>query len=76
MADAQTFTEAVGAKLLLILPTLAAFLAVFLLQNVLSRKPLANIPVAGQDLPSDEKRRQTYLVRAADMYIDGYKKVG
>ncbi|KAK4235824.1 hypothetical protein C8A03DRAFT_36300 [Achaetomium macrosporum] len=71
---AETITEAVGAKLPLILPTIAALLAVVLLQNVLNRKPLANIPVAGQDLGSDEKRRQTYLVRAADMYIDGYKK--
>jgi hypothetical protein len=76
MADVQAISDAISARLPLILPTLAALLAVVLLQNVLSRRPLANIPVVGQDLGGDEKRRQAYLVRAADMYVEGYKKVG
>ncbi len=75
MADAQTISEAVSARLPFLLPTLAALLAVFLLRNVLGRNPLANIPVAGQDLGGDEKRRQAYLFKAADLYFEGYKKV-
>ncbi len=75
MADAQTASEAVSARLPLLLPTLAALLAVLLLRNVLGRNPLANIPVAGQDLGGDEKRRQAYLLKAADLYLEGYKKV-
>lgn len=75
MANVQAISEAVTARLPLILPTLAALLAVVLLQNVLSQKPLANLPVAGEHLGGDEKRRQAYLTKAADIYVDGYKKV-
>jgi hypothetical protein len=75
MADSQTITEAISAKLPLILPTFVALLAVLLLQNLFSHKPLANVPVAGQDLGGDEKRRQAYLLRAAELYAEGYKKV-
>jgi hypothetical protein len=74
MADVQAISDAVSARLPLILPTLAALLAIVLFQNVLSRKPLANIPVAGQHLGGDEKRRQAYLTKAADLYAEGYKK--
>ena len=76
MADVQALSDAIGAKLPLILPTLAALLAVLLLQNVLTHKPLANIPVAGRALGSDEKRRQAYLSNAAGLYLEGYQKVG
>jgi hypothetical protein len=75
MADVQTISDAISAKLPLIVPTLAALLAVILLQNVLNQRPIANLPVAGQDLGGDEKRRQAYLSRAADLYHEGYKKV-
>ncbi len=75
MADSQTIAEAVGAKLPVILPTLAALLAVLLLQYVFGRDPLANVPVVGQELGGDEKRRQAYLARAADLYLEGYEKV-
>lgn len=75
MAAVQTISDALVAKLPLILPTLAALLSVLILQNVLSRKPLANIPVVGQDLGGDEKRRQAYLFNAASLYREGYKKV-
>ncbi len=75
MADARTISEALSARVPLLLPTLAALLIVLLLRNVLGRNPLANIPVAGQDLGGDEKRRQAYLLRAADLYFEGYKKV-
>jgi hypothetical protein len=76
MADVQTLPEAVVARLPLILSTLAALFVVLLVQNVLGRKPLAHLPVAGGHLDGDEKRRQAYLTRAADMYVDGYQKVG
>lgn len=75
MADTQNLPEAIGAKLPLILPTFVALLAVLLLQNLFSQKPLANVPVAGQELGGDEKRRQAYLFRAAELYAEGYKKV-
>lgn len=74
MANVQAISEAVGARLPLILPTLAALLVVVLLQNVLGQKPLANVPVAGEHLGGDEKRRKAYLTQAADLYVEGYKK--
>ncbi len=76
MAIAQTITELLGAKLPLILPSVAVILAVLLFQNVLGGKPLASIPVVGHELGGDEKRRQAYLLNASGMYLDGYKKVG
>jgi hypothetical protein len=76
MADVQAISDAIGAKLPLILPTLATLFAVLLLQNFLTRKPLANIPVVGQALGNDEKRRQAYLSNAAGLYLEGYQKVG
>jgi hypothetical protein len=75
MADIQNIWGAFGAKLPLILPTLVALLVVLLVQNVWSRRPLANIPVVGEELGGDQKRRQAYLSRAADLYLEGYKKV-
>ncbi|SPQ25579.1 258d739b-6356-4995-8922-698f1a5f90e4 [Thermothielavioides terrestris] len=74
MADIQNIWGAFGAKLPLILPTLVALLVVLLVQNVWSRRPLANIPVVGEELGGDQKRRQAYLSRAADLYLEGYKK--
>lgn len=76
MADTQPFFQDVGLKLPLILPTVTALLAVFLLQTLFKRQSLANIPVAGQDLGGDEKRRQAYLLKASELYLDGYRKVG
>lgn len=75
MADVQAISDAIGAKLPLILPTLAALFAVLLLQNVLTRKPLANVPVVGHALGGDEKQRQAYLLNAASLYREGYQKV-
>jgi hypothetical protein len=76
MADVQKISDAISAKLPLIVPTVAALLAVIFLQNVLNQRPIANLPVAGQNLGGDEKRRQAYLSKAADLYHEGYKKVG
>ncbi|KAL2185733.1 cytochrome P450 [Thermothelomyces heterothallicus CBS 203.75] len=70
----EAILDAIGARLSLILPTLAALVAVVLLQHVLSRGPLANIPLAGQELGGDEKRRQAYLSKAGDLYLEGYRK--
>ncbi|KAK4153783.1 hypothetical protein C8A00DRAFT_15017 [Chaetomidium leptoderma] len=76
MADTQAIPvlEAIIAKLPLIFPALAATVTLVLLQAVLSRKSLAKFPVAGQALGGDEKRRQAYLHRAADLYVEGYQK--
>ncbi|KAL2161084.1 hypothetical protein VTH06DRAFT_8797 [Thermothelomyces fergusii] len=72
--QAEAIIDAVGGRLSLILPTLAALVAVWLLQHALSRGPLANIPLVGQELGGDEKRRQAYLARAGDLYLEGYRK--
>lgn len=75
MTVTQTISELVGARLPLILPTVAVILAVVLFQNVFRANPLRSIPVAGEELGGDEKRRQEYLRNATAMYVDGYKKV-
>ncbi|KAK4247459.1 cytochrome P450 [Corynascus novoguineensis] len=76
MAGVQldTISDAIGARLPLILPTLAALVAVVLLQNIVNKKPVSQIPLVGQELGGDEKRRQAYLFKAADLYREGYNK--
>jgi len=74
MASVQTIFDAISAKLPLILPTVAALVAVVLLQNVLNRRSIANIPVVGQDLGGEEKQRQAYIHNAASLYREGYQK--
>ncbi len=76
MATTDAILDALTARLPLVLPTVAVLVAMLLLQNVLRPQPLANIPVAGRDLGGDEKRRQAYLFKAADLYHEGYNKVG
>ncbi|KAL2023330.1 hypothetical protein VTK56DRAFT_3068 [Thermocarpiscus australiensis] len=72
---AQAISEIIGDKLPLILPTAVALFAVVIIQSFLTRSPsLANIPVIGQELGGDEKRRQAYFSRASELYLDGYKK--
>ncbi|KAK4184221.1 putative cytochrome P450 E-class, group IV [Podospora australis] len=66
--------QTLGNKLPLLLPTIAVLLAVFLGQRLLQQNPLANVPVALEDLAGDEKRRQAYITHAKDVYLDGYKK--
>lgn len=67
--------DAIGDRLLFILPTVVTLAAVVLLQHILSQGSLADIPIVGQELDSDEKRRQVYLAKARDLYLEGYKKV-
>ncbi|KAK0663501.1 putative cytochrome P450 E-class, group IV [Cercophora samala] len=74
MAQTETLLQTLAAKLPLLLSTAGLLLAVFLAQVLLKENPLANLPVALDDLPSDEKRRQAYLTRAKDVYTSGYKK--
>ncbi|KAK4141456.1 uncharacterized protein C8A04DRAFT_39069 [Dichotomopilus funicola] len=74
MAGVQAISEAIGARLPLIVPTLAILAVVLVLQHVTSRSPLAHIPVVGQELGGDEKRRVAYLTRALELYGEGYKK--
>ncbi|KAL2267986.1 hypothetical protein VTJ83DRAFT_2832 [Remersonia thermophila] len=66
--------DALQGRLPLVVSTLAAVLVVFLAQHVLNRTSLAGIPLVGQELGSDEKRRQTYFVNASALYLEGYKK--
>lgn len=75
MAGVQAVSEAIGARLPLILPTFAILAVVLVLQHVTSRSSLTHIPVVGQELGGDEKRRVAYLTRALDLYGEGYKKV-
>ncbi|GAB1316846.1 hypothetical protein MFIFM68171_07056 [Madurella fahalii] len=74
MADTQTIFQNIGGKLPLVLPTVTALLVIFLIQTLSKRQALANIPVAGQELGGDEKRRQAYLFKARELYLDGYRK--
>lgn len=75
--QAEAILDAVGGRLSLILPTVVALTAVVLLQHyVLRRGSLANLPLVGQELGGDEKRRQLYLTKSRDLYLEGYKKVG
>lgn len=76
MAQTETLLQTLAAKLPLLLSTAGLLVAVFLAQVLLKGNPLANLPVALDDLPSDEKRRQAFLTRAKDVYATGYKKVG
>lgn len=71
----QAILGALGDRLPLVLPTLAAVLAVLVLQYVSAQKPLAKVPLAGEGLGGDEKRRQAYLFNAPGIYLEGYKKV-
>ncbi|KAL1838832.1 hypothetical protein VTJ49DRAFT_2189 [Mycothermus thermophilus] len=66
--------DALQGRLPLVVPTLAAVLVVFIAQYVLNRTPLVGVPLVGQDLGSDEKRRQTYFANASGLYLEGYKK--
>jgi len=75
MALTEAISQVFGTKLPLVLSTVAVLGAVILFQIFVNGNPLANIPVVGEELGSDEKRRQAYLFKAKDVYIDGYKKV-
>ncbi|KAK3321804.1 cytochrome P450 [Apodospora peruviana] len=74
MATTHALAQAVVDKLPLIFSTLGVLVAVILLQNVLQGNPLSSFPVIGAELDGDEKRRQAYMVKARDLYVDGYKK--
>ncbi|KAL2135133.1 hypothetical protein VTI74DRAFT_9726 [Chaetomium olivicolor] len=73
MAALQAVSEALSVKLPLVLPTIAVTLVV-ILRSVLKRSSLAKIPVVGESLGTDEKKRQAFLYRAADIYQEGYRK--
>lgn len=75
MALTEVISQAIGTKLPLVLSTVAVLAAVFLFQIFVNTDSLANIPVAGEELGSDEKRRQVFLFKAKDVYLEGYKKV-
>lgn len=75
MVDAQTVSQGIWARLPLFLSTVATLAFVFLVQTLLKRQSFAKIPIAGEGMGGDEKRRQAYLTRASELYLDGYRKV-
>ncbi|KAK3985449.1 putative cytochrome P450 E-class, group IV [Cladorrhinum sp. PSN332] len=74
MALTDAITRVLDTKLPLLLPTVAVLVAVFLAQALLKGNPLSTIPVVGEELGSDEKRRQEFLQKANQVYLDGYRK--
>ncbi|KAK3385238.1 cytochrome P450 [Podospora didyma] len=72
MSGIQTIAKLASEKLPLVLSTVGAFLVVVILQYLLKGNPIAKIPIVGQHLGSDEKRRQAFLMRARDLYVEGY----
>ncbi|KAK4169799.1 putative cytochrome P450 E-class, group IV [Cladorrhinum sp. PSN259] len=74
MALTDAITRVLHTDLHLFLPTVGVLIAVLLAQTFLRGNPLRNIPVVGAELGSDEKRRQVFLERASQVYLDGYNK--
>jgi len=64
-------------KVSLVLPTVIVLLLAGLIARTLfgAADPLSHIPLVGQELGSNEKRRQAFLANAKGIYQDGYRKV-
>jgi len=61
-----------------VLPTVVVVLLVGLIARTTlfaTAGPLSHIPLVGQELGSNEKRRQAFLANAKGIYQDGYRKV-
>lgn len=74
MAITQTISQVIFDKVPLILSGTILFLVVYVLKYFLTPDPLANIPIIGQELDGDKKRREEYSSKAKSVYIDGYNK--
>jgi hypothetical protein len=72
---ASQLMEALTERLPLIGTTIIVSLLAFLVQHLLARDPLANIPWVGIELGDESKRRQAYLRSARPFYKEGYDKV-
>ncbi|KAH8895907.1 cytochrome P450 [Thozetella sp. PMI_491] len=73
MAVVQTLTAFVEDKWHVLLTTLIVGLAAVAVSNLLASSPIANLPLVGDDLGNDEKRRQAYLGNGRALYSAGYK---
>ncbi|KAK0610797.1 cytochrome P450 [Immersiella caudata] len=74
MADVAGLPHILGEKLYLVLPTIVALLALIIVPRVFAKDPLKHIPDVGQELGSDEKRRQAFLMDSRHLYQEGYQK--
>ncbi|KAK4210620.1 putative cytochrome P450 E-class, group IV [Rhypophila decipiens] len=70
----MAISEVIVERLPLVLSTSVVFLAVYLFKIFLTPDPLANLPIIGEDLGGDEKRRQQFRLNAKATYNEGYKK--
>ncbi len=75
MAAIEFLSQFIREKFPLLFPPVAALLTIAIIQAVLSRNRNANIPVIGQELGSEEKQRQAFLLKANELYRAGYDKV-
>ncbi|KAJ4417900.1 hypothetical protein N0V85_001640 [Neurospora sp. IMI 360204] len=63
-----------SALLPLVLPSIAAIIAFALFQRFFAPNPLSNLPIVGEEYHGYEKKRQAYLTKAKDLYVEGYTK--
>ncbi|KAK3401297.1 hypothetical protein B0T20DRAFT_335804, partial [Sordaria brevicollis] len=64
-----------SAILPIVLPSLAAIFVCALIQQLFfSSNPLSKVPTVGDEYGGYEKKRQAYLTRAKDLYVEGYTK--
>ena len=58
-----------------VLVTIGCLVLAVVVRTLLQQSPLAHMPLTGQALGTDEKRRQQYLNKASILYQEGYRKV-
>ncbi|KAK4445433.1 putative cytochrome P450 E-class, group IV [Podospora aff. communis PSN243] len=61
-------------KMSLVLPTIAILVAALILRPYFTANPLSHIAQVGEELGSNEKRRQAFLAGAKALYREGYHK--
>ncbi|KAK1777247.1 cytochrome P450 [Copromyces sp. CBS 386.78] len=78
MALLTQLAHSASALVPLLLPSIAAIIALALLQrfHFFAPNPLSNIPTVGdEEYPGYDKKRQAYLTgKAKDLYLEGYNK--
>ncbi|KAL1866060.1 hypothetical protein Daus18300_006961 [Diaporthe australafricana] len=68
------FTDLVATQWPYVLSTLAAFAAAWLLQALLKKDPLSNLPMVASELGNADKRRAAFVQGAKTIYLEGYRK--
>lgn len=74
MTAVQSLTTILLDRSPVLSTALIVCVAVFLVPKLLTSSQIWRIPVIGEELGSEEKRRQAYLAGARRMYTDGYRK--